>query len=137
MDEDWDLLVKFFPSNWEQLAEDLKALKGLRKNKSAEDLLRTILMHIGCGYSLRETVLRARRAKLGDFSDVALLKRLRKSKDWLHALCQELFKERGLELASLRGFKVRLFDATDVKEPGKTARPTAFTTSNLEELLFL
>jgi hypothetical protein len=58
------------------------ALKGLRQDKSAEDLLRVLLLHLGCGYSMRETVVRAKEAKLADLSEVALLKRLRKSKDW-------------------------------------------------------
>ena len=58
MDEDWKLLVSFFPVNWRELAAKTKALKGLRKNKSEENLLRTLLIHLGCGYSLRETVVR-------------------------------------------------------------------------------
>ena len=87
--EDWDLLVSFFPGNWRDLAASTGALKGLRKDKSAETLLRTLLIHLGCGHSLRETVVRARQANLADLSDVALLKRLRKSRDWLYALCVE------------------------------------------------
>ena len=79
--EDWDLLVSFFPANWLDLAASTGALKGLRKDKSPENLLRTLLIHLGCGHSLRETVVRARQASLADLSDVALLKRLRKSRD--------------------------------------------------------
>jgi hypothetical protein len=53
-------------------------------------------------------------------SDVALLKRLRKSKAWLHALCVELFREQGVAASAARGFQVRTFDATTVKESGRT-----------------
>jgi hypothetical protein len=120
MTEDWQLLIKLLPSNWQELAVTSKALKGLRKDKSAESLLRVLLLHLGCGYSLRETVVRARRANLSDFSDVALLKRLKKSKDWLYVLCLALFRERGLCLEPSSNFQVRLFDATTVKEPGQT-----------------
>lgn len=120
MDEDWNLLVTFFPANWKELALETKALKGLRKDKSEEKLLRTLLIHLACGYSLRETVVRARQAGLANLSDVALLKRLRKCQDWLCALCQALFAERGLGLAEANGFRLRLFDATTVKEPGRT-----------------
>lgn len=120
MDEDWALLMSFFPDNWGELAVSAGALKGLRKNKSAESLLRTLLIHLGCGHSLRETVVRARKAGLADLSDVALLKRLRKSRKWLYALCVELFQERGVDLSSAGGFQIRAFDATTVKEPGKT-----------------
>ncbi len=94
--EDWNLLLSFFPSDWLRLARQSGALKGLRQDKSAEDLLRVLLLHLGCGYSMRETVVRARKANLADLSDVALLKRLRKSKDWLFQLCRALFVERGL-----------------------------------------
>lgn len=120
MDEDWKVLTTLFPADWRELALANGALKGLRKDKSAENLLRTVLVHLGCGYSLRETVVLARQAGLADLSDVALLKRLRKCKEWLHALCQSLFAERGaaLEHAGMR--PMRLFDATHISEPGKT-----------------
>lgn len=84
INEDWDILKTFFPNDWKSLAVDTNTLKGLRKDKSEEKLLRTLLIHLGCGYSLRETVVRAKRAKLADLSDVALLKRLKKSKEWLY-----------------------------------------------------
>ena len=83
VDEDWGVLASFLPGNWQQLAAHTGALRGLRKDKSPENLLRTLLIHLGCGHSLRETVVRARQAHLADLSDVALLKRLRKSRDWL------------------------------------------------------
>ena len=120
MREDWRLLVSFLPGNWRELAASTGALKGLRKDKSAENLLRVLLMHLGCGHSLRETVVRARQAELAELSSVALWKRLKKSQDWLQALCIELFRERGVELAAGGGFEVRAVDATTVKEPGKS-----------------
>ena len=92
--EDWDLLMSFFPSDWREQAEASGALRGLRQDKSAESYLRVLLMHLGCGFSLRETVVRAKHAQLADLSDVALLKRLRKSQDWLRQLCCSLFAER-------------------------------------------
>ena len=120
MNEDWELLVSFLPGNWQELAGETGALKGLRKDKSVENLLRTLLIHLGCGHSLRETVVRAKKAHLADLSDVALLKRLRKSKNWLYALCLELFREHGIAVSTQGGFQVRAFDATTVREPGKT-----------------
>ena len=119
-EEDWNVLVSFFPSNWKQLAQENQALKGLRQDKSEENYLRVLLLHLGCGFSLRETVARARQARLADLSDVALLKRLRKSKEWLHALCNALFRERGLNLALTAKHSLRLMDSTTVKEPGQT-----------------
>ena len=119
-EEDWDLLLSFFPKDWEKLAHSTNAMKGLRQDKSAADCLRVLLLHVGCGLSLRETVVRARVANLADLSDVALLKRLRKSQDWLCQLCQALFAERGVLVGAAGGRSFRLLDATEVSEPGKT-----------------
>lgn len=118
--EDWDLLVSFLPENWRELGAKEGAFKGLRKDKSPERLLRTLLLHLACGHSLRETVARARQAQLADLSDVALLKRLRKAKAWLAALCVELFQQQGFAVGAEGGFQLRAFDATTVKEPGPT-----------------
>ena len=120
MREDWDVLSTFFPADWRELAVESGALKGLRKDKSPDGLLRVLLMHIWCGHSLRETAARARQAGLAELSDVALMKRLRKSRDWLHALCVALFEESGVALPAAGGFEMRAVDATLVKEPGRT-----------------
>ena len=121
IDEDWNTLMAFFPKTWRDLALKTNALKGLRKDKCEEALLHTLMLHFGCGYSLRETVVKAHQANIASLSDVALLKRIRKSKEWLHQLCLLLFKDR--DAGSTLGVTdktYRLFDATTVKEPGKT-----------------
>jgi hypothetical protein len=121
MNEDWPVLLSFFPDNWIELANEANVLKKLRKDKDVENYLRTLLIHIGCGYSMRETATRAKIAGLADVSDVALLGRLRKAKKWLHSLCAALFKEQGIGAGhGCDQFQVRLFDATNVKEPGPT-----------------
>jgi hypothetical protein len=119
-EEDWELLVSFFPADWKQLARSSGALKGLRQDKSEENCLRVLLLHLGCGLSMRETVVRAQAAHLAELSDVALLKRIRKSHEWLFELCRALFQERGLRPKVSAGKALRLIDATEVKEPGKT-----------------
>ena len=101
-------------------AETSGALRGLRQDKSEECYLRILLMHLGCGFSLRETIVRAKNAQLADLSDVALLKRLRKSKAWLRQLCCSLFAERALSSPPSGPPNLRLIDASLVSEPGKT-----------------
>ena len=96
------------------------ATKGLRQDKSEENYLRVLLMHLGCGLSMRETVVRARQAKLASLSDVALLKRVRKSREWLFQLCRSLFEERKLRPARHGAQPLRLVDSTEIKEPGQT-----------------
>jgi hypothetical protein len=120
IDEDWAVLRSFFPDNWEVLAQTTDALKGLRKDKSAESLVRTLLIHVSCGYSLREIVVRARRANLAQLSDVALLKRLRKCAPWLHEMCCSLFEERLACIPSGESPAMHILDASIISEPGKT-----------------
>ena len=118
MEEDWWVLQSLLPSGWRELGRVSGALKGLRTAKSAEVSLRVLLLHLGCGHSLRETSVRARESGLARLSDVAVLKRLRKSSGWLRGLCAALLRERGA--APCGGFEVRTFDATTVREPGRT-----------------
>lgn len=117
--EDWKVLFSFLPENWKQLAADTGALKGLRKDKSPETLLRILLIYLGCGHSLRETVVRARQSKIAELSDVALLKRLRKSQNWLYELCRALFQENGIAVSDTAQ-QMYVFGTTVVNESGKT-----------------
>jgi hypothetical protein len=80
-----------------------------------------LLLHVARGYSLRETVVRAKLAKWIDISDVALLKRLRNSDEWLRVLCIELLRENGAcRLDEGASRPIRIVDGTIVREPGKT-----------------
>ena len=96
------------------------ALKGLRQDKGEESYLRVLMLHFGCGLSMRETVTRANEAKLAKLSSVALFKRLRKSREWLYQLCRALFEERGVRPAIGTKHNLRLVDGTLIKEPGPT-----------------
>jgi len=118
--EDWELLMSFFPADWRKQAQTCGALQGLRQDKSAESYLRVLLLHLGCGFSLRETIVRAQQAGLADLSDVALLKRLRKSKPWLQQLCCGLFAERRCSPVVAGTRPWRLLDGSLVSEPGQT-----------------
>ncbi len=71
MAEDWAVLESFFPENWAGLALENNAIKGLRKDKAVENYIRTLLIHIACGYSMRET---ATRAKLSGLADISMLR---------------------------------------------------------------
>jgi hypothetical protein len=121
MREDWQVLLGLFPAGWEELGRSSGAVTRLRGFDSLNDLFRTLLLHVGCGWSLRETAVQAKLAGIADISDVTLLNRLRQSEEWLRLLCQQLWKENGVSLEpALKGQPVRLVDATVVKEPGKT-----------------
>jgi hypothetical protein len=120
LDEDWKLLLNLLPAGWEQQAILSGASERLRGFATTSDLLRTLLLHVGKGYSLRETVVRAKAAGIAEVADVALLKRLRKAEEWLRRLCASLLQESGWEMpAEVRGYTVRALDGTVVKEPGR------------------
>lgn len=93
----------------------------LRGAASLSDLLRTLLLHIAHGCSLRTTAVVAKAAGWASMSDVALLKKLRACEGWLCALCAGLLKESGMSLPlTHRGLHMRLVDSTIVKESGDT-----------------
>src|SRR5947209_12833645 len=80
-EENWEVLSSLFPAGWQQMAWQSGAVERLRGFPSPDVLLRTLMRHVARGYSLRETVVRAKLANWADISDVALLKRLRNSEE--------------------------------------------------------
>src|SRR6266576_2686113 len=82
-EETWKVLASLFPTGWQQIAWQSGAVERLRGFSSPDVLLRMLMLHVARGYSLRETVVRSELANWTDISDVALLKRLRNSEEWL------------------------------------------------------
>lgn len=120
-DESWRVLCSLFPRGWDRLAFGEGAVERLRGFPNTESLLRTLLLHVGRGYSLRETAVQAQLAGVAEVSDVTILNRLRQAEGWLHRLCQELLHEMGVALPMPpSGRKVRLLDGTLLQEPGRT-----------------
>ena len=50
--ENWQVLLSLFPSGWEELGRSTGAVSRLRGFDSLNDLLHTLLLHVGCGWSL-------------------------------------------------------------------------------------
>ncbi len=119
--ENWSTLLSLFPARWNEHARQSGAIERLRGFSSAETLLRALLLHVANGLSLRETAVQARVAEWATVSDVALLKRLRNSEQWLRLMCADLLQETGVALAHrATDRRVRIVDGTIVREPGKT-----------------
>jgi hypothetical protein len=117
----WNLLLGLLPQDWQSEARELGAVSRLRGFDSVEALLRCLLLHVGCGYSLRETVTRAELAGFAQISDVTLLNRLRQASGWLQQMCLTLLREQGLPPeCGLAGRRLRVLDGTHVREPGRT-----------------
>ena len=121
INQDWDIVKGLLPADWEESARQCGALRRCRKVRDAQTLLRLILLHVAGGLSLYQTTVRARAFGWADLSDVALLKRLRSSANWLEYLCNALWRRMewpaGLEAGRYRW---RVVDATTIQEPGST-----------------
>lgn len=119
--EDWTKIVKLLPEGWEDQARTLGALKFGRQFSGPDNLLRILLMYFSDGCSMRETVARARAGNLADLSDVALLKRVNKSGEWLRWMSQRLIQENSipvLETSALLGRRILAVDGSVIREPG-------------------
>lgn len=120
--EDWAAIRAYLPAGWQERAVEMGAMRRARGFRSAEALLRTLLIHLAEGCSLRETAVRARAGRLAEVSDVAIWKRLQTSEDWLRWMALELTSGYGTRgVPDGRGrLRLRVVDATTVSEPGST-----------------
>ena len=121
-ENDWYVISKMLPVDWKELARSTSAVtRNPRGFDGEEGVLKALLLHIAGGYSLRETAARLKLTKAANVSDVALLKRLRSSEQWFKELCLRFLHERGISIhACTSKIRMRIVDATTVKEPGKT-----------------
>ena len=121
--KEWAIIASLLPPRWRELARSTGALQRSRKVNDPDTLLLLILLHVASGLSLVHAAARARRMGLAQISSVALHKRLRGAGAWLHALASAMyaespFRRRLEELPTLR--RVRVVDATHIREPGST-----------------
>lgn len=126
VEEQWDLLRQFLPSELDEHARMHGAMRRKRGAiSSAEQLLRVLLMHVAGGLSLQQTVVRAKQRGLANLNAMALHKRLCTAGPWLRSLTTHVLgtikpmieHEDPLFAA---GHRVRILDATTVSEPGST-----------------
>jgi hypothetical protein len=108
----------------EQEAREFGAFKRARKVECAVDQLRLVLSYCWGTRGLRLTAAWAEAMGLASLSNVALLKRLRNSADWLEQLvCRLLVAGAGeTNLAVAKGRPVRLIDATAVAKASRNDR---------------
>lgn len=120
---EWSIITGFLPADWRELARTSGAFTRGREIRDPDTLLLLLLLHVGTGLSMRQTVARAERAGLARISDVSLLERMRKSGPWLCLLAQRLFAD-SPHREALRGVsegrELRVVDATTIREPGST-----------------
>jgi len=115
----FEQLLKLLPEGWEKKARELKAFQRAREIKSPKDLLKLILLYLTKGKSFRGTSAVQRLSGEAHMSDVAILKRMRKSAEWLKWLCGNIYRRAGLTVEKPKWLKkknVAIVDGTeDVK----------------------
>lgn len=121
--KEWAIIARLLPPRWRELARSTGALQRGRKVNDPDTLLLLIFLHVASGLSLVHAAARARRIGLAQISSVALHKRLRGAGAWLHALASTMYAESPFrrcleELPTQR--RVRVVDATHIREPGST-----------------
>lgn len=122
-EENWDVVLTFLPGGWEEKAKEVGALLRCRGFANAEALLRTLLIHLADGCSLRETAVRAKSGEIASISDVALLKRLKASGEWLRWLAAQTMTtwvEKQPSALFGSDLSIRVIDGSTVQEPGST-----------------
>lgn len=125
----WDDIASFLPADWRKIAADMNVMKGARQDKDVDSTLHTLLIHLACGYSLKETTTRARLTTppLYSSSHVALRDRLIKFSGLFEALCRKMFiGHEPPDALSSSTERLRLIDATNVTENGPTGSTWRF-----------
>ncbi len=119
--DDWEVIERLLPPGWEAKAKETGTLRRCRGFRDAGRLLRVLMIHLVDGCSLRETVVRAAEGNLAKVSDVALLKALRRSQEWLRWMAEGLM-QRWLAPLAAGGWakRIRVVDGSMISEPGST-----------------
>jgi len=86
--DNWEIIARFLPPDWDTQARQLGAIRRARYNSDPSVVLRILLLHLTWGGSLTETAARASAAGLAQTSAVGVFKRLRGCGAWLQWLAQ-------------------------------------------------
>jgi len=120
---DWKTLVSHLPENFEQLAIEHRLLNPQWPNlkvKSAEMLLRLILLHAGADLPLRQTVAIVAQGGGPSVTQVWLHQKMRHAHRYLAALveCMTVNVEQEASPERWAGYEMLGLDATTVSGPG-------------------
>jgi len=114
---EWEAALERLPAGWEAAARSSGALVRKRAVQSAGDLLRLVLAYSLWDWSLRQVGAWACVLGLAHLSDVAVRKRLRRTRLWLSSLVGQCLGQ-VRDLANARGVRLRLIDASVITQPG-------------------
>lgn len=114
---DWERLLERMPEGWEARASEYKAFVRRRAFASAGDLLRVVLAASVFGWGHRTVAGWAALHGIAQLSGEAVGLRVRQTRAWLSAEVGRLLHLRRERWVGRR-VRVRLVDATTIREPG-------------------
>lgn len=121
--EEWEIITRFLPAGWQELARSTGALQRARQVRSADVLLRLVFLYAASGLSLQQAAARATAAGLARISSVGLMKRMRRAGPWLQELAEGVFsgsvRRPSLEMVPPKR-RLRVVDATHVRVSGSS-----------------
>jgi hypothetical protein len=91
IEDQWEIIRHLMPADLDEHARRHGAMRRKRGQiTTADQLLQVLLMHIGGGLSLEQTVARARQRGLAELNAMALHKRLCSAGGWFAALTRHV-----------------------------------------------
>lgn len=115
--DEWNVIQRVLPPGWAEQARATGAFRRARYLKTPAELLRILLLRAVSDVGLRGTVEHARASGIAAMSDVALLKRLRTSREWLRWIAAGLSERLRSGPLPPKGMRVRAVDSTIVSKP--------------------
>ena len=118
-------LIPFLATGWEQRCHELEIIKRQRGIKTPEDLMTLNLFHLVNGCTLMEISEAARLLKIGDFSDVAYMKRFEQCGEWFAWNCAQFAHKAVAKFQKpeyLNNYRAIAFDASDIVEKGRSGQ---------------
>jgi hypothetical protein len=118
-------LIPFLVDGYEEKCIELGIIQRQREIKTPADLMMLNLFHLINGCSLMEISEVARLLKIGEFSDVAIMKKFAKCEEWFKWISEQLSPGMVIDYKKppyLENYRVVAFDASKVVEKGRSGQ---------------
>lgn len=118
--DEWRIIRHMLPPGWEEASRSTGAFRRSRYMTEPATVLRLLMLHAVLDGGLRETVALARAGGIADVSQVALLKRLRTSGDWMSWIARALCEQQRGDICARTPLRLRAVDSTSISGPAST-----------------
>jgi len=118
-------LIRLLDSGYEETCYEMGIIKRQREIKTPADMMMLCLFHLVNGCTLMEISEIGRLTKIGEFSDVAFMKKFGKCAEWFQSISRNLIQGAVTDYIKpeyLKDYRVMAFDASDVTEKGRSGQ---------------